>query len=182
MTRDELINEYFEWMYQLVSEDMHRKKLSYRRLLQHLHTIEFVYILPLDANREADGIDLRYRFGYENGYSDPMISSYLDDRPCSVFEMMVALSLRCEENIMNDPEIGDRLGHWFWSMIHSLGLESMTDSRFDRRYVDRKIDIFLNRKYERNGRGGLVTIENCKVDLRSVDIWYQMNWYLTSIM
>ncbi|WP_243133445.1 hypothetical protein [[Ruminococcus] torques] len=60
---------YFNWMCQLVFDGRYSKKLSYRRLLKVLHKIEFTYSIPMDGNRAEDGIDLRYRFGYENGYS-----------------------------------------------------------------------------------------------------------------
>lgn len=181
MIRDELINEYFDWMCQLVSDKRYTRNQSYRKLLSKLHNIDFVYAIDMDGNRAADGIDLRYYFGGERGYEDYIITSFLDDRPCSILEMMIALAKRCE-NIMEDPEIGDRTAQWFWEMISNLGLYDMYDSNFDRRYVEVTIDIFLNRGYERNGKGGLFVIKHPKRDLRTVEIWYQMNWYLDSIL
>lgn len=182
MTRDELNNKYFEWMYQLVCNDRYSKRLSYRKLLFHLHSIEFKYTIGLDGNRYEDGVDLRYRFGYKNSYEDPMIATYLDDRPCSVLEMLIALAIRCEEHIMDDPREGDRMGQWFWNMIVNLGIGSMNDAKFDEAYVNSVITKFMNREYKRNGEGGLFTVEHCKYDLRSIEIWYQMCWYLNSIM
>lgn len=181
MVRDDVLNEYFNWMCQLVSDKQHIGDCSYRKLLSKLHNIPFTYTIDMDGNRAADGIDLRYRFGYERNYEDYIIASYLDDKPCSVLEMIVALALRCE-TIMEDPDYGDRTGEWFWGMIESLGLESMDDTSFNRDYVDDVIDIFLSRDYGRDGRGGLFTIKHPKRDLRTVEIWYQMNWYLDSIL
>jgi hypothetical protein len=57
----------------------------------------------------------------------------------------------------------------------------MTDGHYDEIYVTEVIDRFINRKYEPNGKGGLFTIRNVKEDLRDVEIWYQMCWYLNSI-
>lgn len=183
MTRYDLNNEYFEWMYRLVySHRRYSAKTSYRKLLGYLHSVNFDYILTMDGNRAEDGINLRYRFGYERSYDDPMIASYLDDRPCSVLEMMIALSIRCEEHIMGDPDIGDRTGLWFWLMIDNLKLEEMTDIHFDLEYVEEVVLTFLNREYKRNGEGGLFTVENCRQDLRSMEIWYQMCWYLDNII
>lgn len=176
MTRDELINRYFDWMYQLVVDDRYSK--SYRKLFVRLHDTEFTYTIPMDGNRAEDGINLRYRFGHEQHYSDAMVASFLDDRPCSVLEMMIALSIRCEEHIMDDPDIGNRTGQWFWSMIASLGLGSMYDKRFDRDYVDDVLSRFLIRDYARNGEGGLFTVRQSGQDMRSVEIWYQMFRYL----
>lgn len=181
MVRDDVLNEYFDWMCQLVSDKQYIGDRSYRKLLSKLHNIPFTYTIDMDGNRAADGIDLRYRFGYERNYEDYIIASFLDDKPCSVLEMIVALALRCE-TIMEDPDYGDRTGEWFWGMIESLGLESMDDTSFNRDYVDDVIDIFLSRDYGRDGRGGLFTIKHPKRDLRTVEIWYQMNWYLDSIL
>lgn len=175
---DVLRNEYFEWMYNLVINDRDVRDLSYRKLLSSLHSVKFTYILDRDGNRAGDGISLRYRFGRAHGYSREVIEEYIDVRPCSVLEMMIALALRIEEDIMDDYDYGDRTGQWFWSMIISLGLATEYDSRFDREYVESTISAFLNRKYKRNGKGGLFTLTETRKDLRKVEIWYQAMWFL----
>lgn len=173
-----LQNEYFEWIYDLVYDESHLKRYPYRALLTHLHNVEFTYILPMDENRAADGIDLRDKFGYERYYSREVIHEYLGDGPCSVLEMMAALALACEEHIMSDPDIGDRTGLWFWGMIDNLGLSDMHDYNFDQDYTDEVIGRLLNREYEPDGTGGLFTVRQRRRDLRIVDIWYQMMWFL----
>ena len=178
MTRDELKFDYFDWMYGLVCDTKYPKKLSYRKLLNFLHNMDFTYQLTMDSNRFEDGIELRYRFGYENGYDCSVIANYLDDSPCSVLEMLIALSIRLEEHIMDDPEIGDRTGQWFWNMITNLGLGSMDDRKFNENRVEDIVTRFLERQYEPDGQGGLFTLENCHYDLRKVEIWYQACWYL----
>lgn len=182
MTKNELNSEYFNWMCQLVLDGRYSKRVSYRKLLQFLYSVDFTYTIAMDGNREEDGIDLRYRFGYDNSYESAMISAYLDTRTCSVLEMMIALAIRCEEHIMDDPDIGNRTGQWFWNMIVNLGLDSMTDAKFDKGYANEVVERFLNREYRRNGEGGLFTVEHCRKDLRMVEIWYQMCWYLDSIV
>lgn len=177
MTQYEMNNAYFEWMYCLVSDNKH----SYRKLLFLLHEIDFTYMLNMDGNRYDDGVDLRYRFADEQGYPDRMVAKYLDNHPCSVLEMLIALSIRLEEHIMADPDIGNRTGTWFWTMLSNLELDDMDDSNFDHDRAEMVIQRFLNRDYSRDGTGGLFRIENCKYDLRDVDIWYQANWYLNSI-
>lgn len=180
MIQEGLHKEYFEWLYCLVCDNRYGR-LSYKNLLLCLNNIEFYPVIDLDENRLQDGIDFRYRFGYENGYPRHDIERYLDDRPCSVLEMMVALAFRVEEQIMDDSDYGNRTGQWFWNMIVSLGLGSMNDSRFDERFVQQTISRFLDRKYSPNGKGGLFTIENCPYDLRDMEIWNQFMWYLDSI-
>lgn len=182
MTRENVTKEYFEWMCKLVFDGRYLRRLSYRKLLTHLHNREFIYILGIDGNRAEDGINLRYRFGHEQNYSDAMIADYLDTRPCSMFEMMVALALRCEDHIMDDPDVGNRTGQWFWNMIVNLGLSSMTDSKFDKRYTDEVLEQFINREYARNGEGGLFVVHHCQEDMRSMEIWYQMCRYLEEVL
>lgn len=175
-----MYKSYFEWICQLIEYPF--KKASYVWLLEFLYDTEFTYTLPMDENRAKDGIDLRYRFGYEQSYKRAEIVKHLDDRPCSVLEMMAALAIRCEKHIMDDPDIGNRTGKWFWDMIVSLGLENMDDSAFDERRAKNIISRFLKRKYRHDGKGGLFTVSNCSYDMRMVEIWYQMCWYLDEIL
>ena len=177
--RRRINDEYFEWLFNLICGKRFSKNISYRKPLTYLHSIEFTYSIPNDANRVEDGVDLRYRYTLEHNSREDI--RYLDG-PCSVLEMMVALAIRCEESIMDDPDIGDRTGQWFWSMINSLGLSHMRDECFNRDAAGDIIERFLNREYEPNGRGGLFTIRRCPVDLREVEIWYQLCWYLDSIV
>ncbi len=178
MVRKRIENEYFDWMYQLAFSESPGKHFSYRRLLTYLHRKKFTYSIPMDGNRADDGINLRYRFGYEKKHTDAVVATLLDNDECSVLEMMVALALRCDEQIMYDSEVGERVGYWFWDMLISLHLDSMYDSKFDLDYTDKAIDILLDRKYRRNGEGGLFTVHQSGRDMRATEIWYQMCFYL----
>lgn len=180
MNIDELNNEYFEWIYNCVCDDLFSEHISYRKLFMYLHNTEFTYSIRKDQNRAADGVDLRQRFSLDSGFDIGYLSSYLDG-PCSVLEMIFALALKCEETIMDNPRKGNRTKQWFWGMINNLGLGAMDDGNFDKDYVAKAVDIFLKRRYEPDGRGGLFTIRNCEEDLRNVEIWCQLCWYLDSI-
>lgn len=183
MIREDLNDEYLAWMYDLVCDERYSKSNRYRKLFDHLYNREFTYTHPMDGNRFEDGVNLRYRFGYEKGIDDRTISTYLDYCPCSILEMMIALSLRVEENIMTNSEVGNRVGQWFWQMIVNLELGGMKDSKYDPQYVDERLDIFLNREYNRDGTGGaLFHIHDPKRDMRTADIWYQINWYLAEVL
>lgn len=175
---NELQKRYFDWMYKRVMGS----HLAYRKLLLRLNERKFTWLLQMDENRKEDGLDLRYRFGYEQGIPEQDIVNLLDITDCSVLEMMVALSIHCEEDIMDDPDYGDRTSKWFWGMLKNLGLSSMDDGHYDAAYVDEHIDIFLHRRYSPDGQGGLFHLKHCPEDLRNVQIWYQMNWYLNEIM
>ncbi len=180
MIHDMIVDEYYDWLCSFVYDRSRVKYeyISFEKLLYRLHHIEFRYIHPMDENREADGKDMRWRFAQECGYPD--IPDCIEG-PCSVLEMMVALAVRCEETIMDDPAYGNRTGHWFWTMCHSLGLGSESDAVYNERHVDDVIEAFLNHDYEPNGKGGLFWIRNCEYDLREYEIWFQLNCYIKTI-
>ena len=169
--------DYFKWICSLVGG--RSRSMPYKKLLRYLFDTDFMFVIDRDENRAIDGCDLRYRYGYYHDIPSDTISVYLDDRRCSVLEMMAALCNRIEENIMYDWDCGDRTGKWFWEMIDNLGLTNATDSKFDLQRVSKAIDIFLHREYAPDGTGGLIRIPNCEKDLRTMEIWYQVNWYLS---
>ena len=182
--KDKLNNEYFNWMCDIVCSDRFAKDISYRKLLMCLHSINFRYSIRRDSNRADDGISLRYRFALSANYDETLdkdIYHYITG-PCSILEMILALAIRCEESIMDNTAFGNRTGQWFWGMITNLGLGSMTDDQFDKLYVEEIIERFIDREYEPNGKGGLFTIRNCDRDLRDVEIWFQLCYYLDNIM
>lgn len=176
---EKIVNNYFKWLCNLVcTEEVDGK--YYNKLFAKLHGREFVWLIPIDENRAIDGIGLRTRFADENNIKLNE-SLYPLDGPCSVLEMMVALSIRCDIDVMYDPNLGERAGDWFWCMISNLGLFKMDDGNFDNRIVELIINKLLDRTYGRNGEGGMFLIRNAKRDLRKVDIWYQMLWYVNSL-
>lgn len=179
MTRREINEEYFQWLCELVSGGV--KPAPFRCwLLQQLHHTDFFYTIPKDANRFEDGVNLRYRFGNQYDIDQRLIMRYLDDRNCSVLEMMVALCDRCEQQIMSNADIGDRTGKWFEEMLDSLGLSDIDEE--DENAVSDILERFMNHEYEPNGKGGLFTIEHGKRDMCSAEIWYQAMWYLNGVL
>ena len=82
---------------------------------------------------------------------------------------------------MDNDEYGNRVGQWFWEMVVCLGLGDMTDDEFNPSKVGHHLYIFINRLYEKNGRGGLFEVNDPSIDMRSYDIWYQMNFHLREI-
>ena len=171
-------DDYFDWLYHLVCNDKYYNKISYRKLLYFLDSVDYIPNLQMDDNRRIDGIDFRYRYGCEYGYSKEEIDELFNNKNCSMFEMMIALSTRVEERITSELIFGNRTSQWFWGMIVSLGLGKMNDEYFNERYCLNVIDRFMRNNYEPNGRGGLFTLNNPPADLRTVDIWCQFMWYL----
>lgn len=177
MKTDELMGQYFGWLCSKVE-----CPAEYSKLMSYLFDKTFVYTIGMDANRAEDGIDLRYTFGEEDDIDSRIISSVIDDRPCSMLEMMVALAIRCETHIMSNSEYGDRTSEWFRGMIDNLGLSGMTDDCFDHRQAEKAIDRLLTHRYAKNGAGGLFTVKSRSHDMRTAEIWYQMCWYLDTVI
>lgn len=180
MNIDEINDEYFAWLSDKVCKDRFAKNISYRKLLQALHSVNFKWRMRNDANRASDGLTLRRRFATHMGFEEDYFLPYITG-PCTVLEMMIALAIKCEVSIMDNPVVGDRTAQWFWEMVNTMGLGGMYDSNFDEKYVKDIINRFVDREYSPNGKGGLFHIRDCKYDLTTVDIWDQMCWYLDGI-
>jgi hypothetical protein len=176
------INGYFQWL----TDKCEPPTDNYNKLFWQLFNTEFIYSIPLDGNRAEDGISLRYRYGKECNVDERIVASEIDICPCSVLEMIVALAIRVEENIMYDAEIGDRTHCWIWVMITNLGLEDCTDEKMmddEDPYVRRCLDIFMQRKYDKDGfNGGLFVINDQTKDLRKTEIWYQAMWFFKEMI
>ena len=164
---------YFGWLCNLVKPSFG----SYNLLLGYLDRINFNYTIPPDGNREEDGINLRYRFGQEYGYDDVTVCNFLDNKPCSMLEMMVALCIRCED-IMEDLDVGAQYSRWFLVMLESSKLNLLTDEKFNVQMANSIIEKLETRTYCRNGEGGLFTTQQPSVDMRTLEIWDQMSVYL----
>lgn len=153
---------YFEWLYSKIENGY-----DYRTLCYHLYSIPFNPIHVLDKNRVIDGLLLREEFGI-----------YLDT-PCSIFEVMIGLALRCENEIMRRWDSDeDESYRWFAIMLESIGIAHMNGSNYDPQYVDEKIYILNNNLFERDGTGGWFKVENSSKDMRDLDVWYQLQAYL----
>lgn len=173
------MNDYFEWMCASVCTDAEGNYISgYSRLLEYLHSVKYEYLISQDENREADGISLRYHYGWENDIPNAVIASELDIYPCSVLEMMVALARRMEADVMGDPEYGNRTYIWFFTMLESMGIDILTDDKFDEFVAWCHLEIFMKRRYLPNGEGGLFTLKCPDQDMRGVEVWDQAMWWL----
>ena len=163
---------YFDWLVFLVCQD-DREMTSYQKLFKALFETEFVPIIEHDENRADDGLNLRRTFEDEVGGECDIFG------PCSVLEMLVALALRCENDIMYDPDEGDRTGVWFWEMIDNLNLSRMDNCRFDKNEFNRIMKRLNTRTYDADGFGGPFYIAGFRGDMREIELWYQLSYYLS---
>ncbi len=170
-------DDYFTWLYSLVGlEDKEHK--NYWRLLGRLHKNEFVWFVPNDDNRAVDGIALREQFAEEYSITKEDCLTILDG-PCSVLEMLIALSIRCANDIRDDLTCTDV----FWEMISNLGLdgEEYQDGYFGPEQMMKVDEIarkLVTRSYCKDGSGGgLFPLFHPSKDQKRVEIWYQMQSY-----
>lgn len=185
MDRVELRKRYFDWLYKIAyhwETESVEADYSFTKLASALFDIPFIVEIPRDENRVQDALSLRYSFGSKIGLDDREIIFYLDDKQCSVFEVMVALAKRCESQLMSDYLYGDRTSYWFNEMIVSLGLGGMYNKNFDSDRVKHAVDIMLHHQFEPNGKGGLFTVKRPIRDLRSLELWAQMCDHLNELL
>lgn len=178
MIFNDMTSQYFDWLRETVCGRWEPRNLSFHKLLAFLFQQDFIPSCEMDESRAEDGRDLRYRFAQEKSIPYAALNSATSGMSCSMLEMMVGLSIRIEEHIMADSEAGNRVGQWFWSMVVSLGLAAMDDARFNEGRAQFIIDRFNQRAYQPNGAGGLFTLISPNVDMRQLDIWYQLMAYL----
>jgi hypothetical protein len=179
MNKTQIKKKYYDWLCNLVSDNIHPRDM-YTKLFKALYTREFTYIHPMDKNRQVNGIGLRYYdFGYERGISYSVIPDIFDDNFCSVLEMMVSVAKRMESSLYHDEYVG-RTPIWFWHLNKNLGLEDMTDSNFSQVYFDDVMERFLNRRYKKDGTGGLFVTQDKTKDMREIEIWLQMDEFIST--
>lgn len=177
--KSKIRDDYYYWLVDLTCSWCSRYGGgNYSNLMDYLYARQFTWVIPHDKNRASDGFEMRYRFVEQSSeYTYRDVYLYLTS-PCNVLEMMAALASRCEEHIMGDPSIGDNTGCWFWEMIANMHLDQCTNDYFDENYVEATISNMLEHRYQRNGDGGLFRVNDPTKDMRSVEIWCQLCWYL----
>lgn len=138
---------------------------GYENLLKDLYSTEFIVKVKTDANLNDDVRYLRERCGW------PVTS------PATVFEILICIA-RNMEDILYDEKHGDRLVEWFWLMLENMGLTFYNNTNYDANAVMTIVDIFNNRRYRMTGEGGPFPLRRPPANLRKVDYWYQLNYYV----
>lgn len=169
----ELLDEsYLCWLArQVETSDKGRRHWT---LLKKMYNTEFIWFVPNDDNRVADGLELRVEFV---DILDAEVDSNWMNLGCSFLEMLIGLSKRLAFECEGEFRM------WFWVLVKNLELHYFTDSycrkagREDR--ISEVLDNVIWRTYDQDGEGGLFPLQNSfGVDQREVEIWYQMNTYI----
>lgn len=154
---------------------MDRPGPSYDVLFDLAWSVGYIYIIPNDDNRAADGLKLRERFERETSLTLPDLGR------CRILEFLIALADRMNST-MYDYQDPDRVSYWFWILMDNLGLTEWDDSHASKNGASFINEVFsrLNlRLYNPDGTdGGLFPVRQANGDQRDVEIWYQMMTYL----
>lgn len=180
---------YFNWLLVQVCLDYISGR-SYFVLAKLLHRYEFYWTNELDENRAKDGIRLRHI--WHDSINDEAASlgvaslvgveSALSG-PCSVLEMLVALAIRIETDIMQEDTAGNRVRLWFWKMLGNLGIAQFDDDHLTgdmEATVREAVTRMMERKYDQDGLGGALFWLRTPnhPDMRGLDIWWQAQLWL----
>lgn len=146
----------------------------YEQLLRLLYSIEYIPACDMDNNRVADACEFRARWEEHTG-------NYVGEMIFSVLEVLIALSVRVEFNIMNNEKYGDRTGLWFWEMMANTGIDIYDDTAYDETAIRVAVNHAMSGRIDRDGNGGFFVVESSKYDMRKGDLWKQFMWYLTQL-
>jgi hypothetical protein len=178
-----LKEDYFSWLYNIVKD----QRRSYKKLSSILHNKPFRWFIRNDDNRYQDGLNLRNLFIEENNLDESHLEvSYFLKGDCTVFELMVALSLRLNELMYDLESHKNTTSRWFLEMLRNLKLYRFTDDfspyeQFDGpsdAEIDEILEILIDRTYDAKGRGSLFPVSVTNRDMSTTEIWYQMMEYL----
>jgi len=173
--RPGFFEDYLYWLIGLVCDNDDRSS-NYIALFNELQSIEFYWSIELDSNRSSDGMRLRELYSNETGRRLPECDI---NRPVSLLEVLVAIAMRCEDDIMHESALGDRTPKWFWGMMNNLGFNAENDDNIEPNYVQTKCEQLLSRNYSIHDSGLFYTKDpRCHRNFRKIDLWEQLNHWL----
>lgn len=169
MTPTPLDIEYYEWLIKKIDVPQDR---SYRDLFERMHNFEFVWVVPNDDNRIQDALDIRLNFQDIAGKS-------LNLGGVTCLEMVISLS----EGLAFLASGNSHSHQWAWTLIKNLGLSKFSDpvSPDQTRDIDHILHNLVFRMYNADGSGGFFPLQNPDGDQTKIEIWKQMNAYVTEM-
>lgn len=177
---DSWLNEDFSIAYLSWLSDTMDPRGEYRILFDLLHDVEYNWHIERDEGRASDGRYLRERFSDESGMKMPWGAL---DWPCSFLEFVVGLAYSMEDQIMYDPDTPEGPRDWFWMMMENMDLAKCNDDWMREgeilsfMWVMERVNCVIERRYSRDGSGGIFPLEHPRRDQRETEVWMQMNEY-----
>ena len=156
-----------------------RERTSYDTCLRLLHEIPFYWTIWSDENRAGDALAYRQSefLGYQSSLEsiDPEWLKMWSAAAPSVLEVLLGMARRYE-SYFEEPTCYYFQEHLF----KNLGLTRyhgrvLSTARQDA--IRDRIDEWLSRTFEPNGQGSPFPLHHPYTDMRTVEIWAQMNAY-----
>ena len=130
-----------------------------------------------DDNREEDGYDLRNEYNIPSEFSVEMKEAFFAHW-CSVFEMLIGLAIRVDDEFIGDPA-DEHPEDFFIEMLENLGLTKFVGRRYREQDVINIVQKWLERRFDKDGRGSPFPVRHDHRDQRKIEIWDQMNSYIS---
>lgn len=153
------MSRYFNKLVELVDG------YGYENMLLDLYNTPFEVKVHNDENRLDEAYKLRDIYGGPH------------DNPGNCFEVLIVLA-KDVDDILWDSRHGDRTKEWFWMMMENMGLTEYTNPNYNEGRVAIAIDIFVNRKFAKNGSGGPFPLRRPLSNMRRIEWWYALNAYV----
>lgn len=173
---EELWENYLQYLIWICHLEQFR---SHTRLFEMLHNLEFYWSIDRDDNRAGDGTELRDNYDIPLDITcggEDLVEEFMN-KPCSILEMLIGLAIRVDEEYLGDP-MEPHPEEFFWEMIKNLGLDDYTDKRFNAGQVKKRVAMWIDRRFTKNGLGSPFPVYNDDRDQRDLEIWDQMNSYI----
>ena len=166
--------EYFNHLVDMVCDKKH-PKVDYIPLLDLLHSMKFEVVIEMDENRVGDGAFLREKWLQKEGIYEYLYE--FDDENVSVLELLISVAERFEFAI-GDNMLGDYTNERFWELLRNLDIEKYSAGNYKPLNIKEKVRNWMLRKYKKDGTGSIFPVKNCEKDMRTLQIWDQMNVYI----
>lgn len=169
-----LTENYLRWLESQIRDEHGNANKTYGDLMRLMFEKEFVWSVPHDDNRVADGLDLRPDFCHDHGIPIDSLS-YLG--PVSFLEVLIALSRRMAFAAGGQPHV------WAWHFLNNLELHRMPDplSKRKAKQANMIMDVCINRTYQPDGVGGFFPLAWPDDDQTQIELWYQMAAYINEL-
>jgi hypothetical protein len=182
---------YVEWLESFTIDERIdiRRRQTYHKLIRELWEIDYIPTNGNDADRAAEGLELRIRYNDilakkagEGEFVTPDVHAIFGE--CRVLEMLIALSMRMYD-LMQDMGLYNSVSRWFWEIMANVGFDILDDYAWG---SDDSIEAFHNEDFVHdicneimrpsgpkiNQKGGWFYLKDWAV----IEIWYQMHRYL----
>lgn len=159
--------DYFQWLTSLIQTPIGK---TYGLLFERMHNLEFLWTVPHDENRIQDGADLRSEFCGET-------RQHLQLEFVTTLEVLVALSRRLAFVAGGEEEFQA------WNLLKNLKLHKMSDplTQANANRIEAILEALIWRTYRQDGHGGFFPLNNPEEDQTKVEIWNQMQHYVTEM-